>query len=257
MSIDTEEQQLMQRLSDLTYSCVYNYVPGFTKFLDGANLAFARSFMSGQRDCLCISYGGFPNAQRCIIGIFPEGIYRDEEIYDAFEITGIEILGSGYKKFSHRDVLGSILALGVKRETIGDIYVLENGFSAFVAVITSVGEYICTNLEYVSNDKVKTRSSKACKLPEIIRKYQAISGTVASLRLDCVLGMCLGISREKVKRIINEKCVSVNHRETTKCDDLIKENDLLSVRGYGRFEIFEVGDITKKGRNRIIVHKMI
>ncbi len=257
MNIGEAEQQLLQRLSDLTDACIYSYIPGFTKFLDGADLLLARNYVGSKDECMCVCYGGFPNAQRCVVGILPDGMFSGEEIYDAFEICGIKISGSGYKKFSHRDVLGSILALGVKRETVGDIYVLQDGFSAYVAVLSSVGDYICSNLDYVSSDKVKTEIVKSMELPEIQREYRVISGTVASFRLDCVLGLCLGQSREKVKRLIDGKCVSVNHRETIKCDDIVKENDLLSVRGHGRFEVFLTGDVTKKGRNRIVVHKMI
>ena len=69
--------------------------------------------------------------------------------------------------------------------------------------------------------------------------------------------MCLGLSREKVKRLVEGKCVSLNHKELFRIDDIVRENDLISVRGHGRFEVSMLGDVTKKGRYRVVVKKMI
>ena len=262
MNVNGEEFQLKQRLSDLVRNCTERYTSGFSKFLDGADLAFARDFVSSCCGCLCYCFGGFPNAQRCIVGVFPEDVYGagvvcEDDIISEFEIKGIFIEGSGYKKFSHRDILGSLLSLGIKRETVGDISVCEDGFSAYAAVTSSVAEYLCKSLGFIGNDKVRVSVIDACSLPEIKREYRIISGTVASFRLDCVISLCTGLSREKSKKLIDSGLVSINHREALKCDVLVSENDLLSVRGHGRFEVLEAGDLTRKGRSRIVVAKMI
>ena len=262
MNISDEEFQLKQRLCDLVRGSSERYTPGFTKFLDGADLTFAKNFVNSSPGCVAFCFGGFPNAQRCIVGVFPSEIYdvtvsSDDEFRSMFELAGIYIKGSGYRKFTHRDILGSLLALGIRRETVGDICVSEDGFSAYVAVVDSVAQFLCESLDFIGNDKVKVTSVDVCSLPEIKREYRMISGTVASFRLDCVVSLCTGLSREKSKKLVDSGFVSVNHRETDRCDTVISENDMLSVRGHGRFVVFETGDVTKKGRNRIVVGKLI
>lgn len=255
------ENLLFERLDDLIRSARDNYTPGFTKFLDSSELVKAKEYVSGfKNDIICVCFGGFENAERCVVGLFPKSVYEfsdKSELYKIFGLECLHICGSGYRELSHRDFLGSILSLGVKRETVGEILVSDDKFSAYAVFLQPVGSYVLSELESVANDKVKCITVSHSQLPEIRHDFVPISATVASLRLDCVLAEALKTSREKAKRLIDSKCVSVNHAETQKCDTALSCGDLLSVRGHGRFALSECGEVTKKGRIKIIIKKFV
>jgi len=265
MMIDSKNENLFfQRLSELAKRCTTRYCPEFTHFLDGRSLYQACEYLRTRwsDDVRVVSYGGFMDAERRIVGIFPKDIYPyenvcDEELYEFFDIGAVEIIGSGFSTFNHRDVMGSVLGLGIKRETMGDIYVAEDNMHAYICLNNVACRYLCDSLESVSRDRVKVKEIKPRLLPVPERRYSVISGTVASERLDCVVALATGLSREKSKQLISSGFVNVNHFEETKCDIQLLENDILSIRGYGRFKLAELGSLTRKGRNRVTVHKMI
>lgn len=251
----------IQRLSELSIRATERFCPEFTNFLDGRALRIAKEYLTAQNEnVLTLTYGGFDQSERQVVGVFPKDIYGYSdvsELEEMFEISGIVIKGSGFNRFSHRDVLGSLLGLGIKRETLGDIFVESDGKCAYVCLTKIAAEYVAGNLEFVAKDKVNVSVIKVTELPAIEKKFAVISGTVASERLDCILSLATNLSREKAKQLIVSGLVNVNHFEETRCDITLEEGDILSVRGYGRFKIAEFGGITKKGRNRIAVHKMI
>lgn len=253
----------LQRLTEIAGRCCERYAPEFTHFLDGRELRMAKEHLrSFKNDIIFVEYGGFENAERCKIGVFPKDVYGydgfvEEELYEMFEMSAVVICGSGFSSFSHRDVLGSVLALGIKRETLGDIFVEEDGKKAYICLDEVQAKYLCDSLEFVSRDKVKVSMADVKSLPVLQKKFSVISGTVASERLDCVISLVTNVSREKAKVMISSGLVNVNHFEETRCDVDLSEEDILSVRGYGRFVIKEFGSLTRKGRNRVVVHKMI
>ena len=94
-------------------------------------------------------------------------------------------------------------------------------------------------------------------LPKPERKFEEISDTVASLRLDVVAASILSISRDKAEKLLSSGAVSVNHVEVCEKSFGLSEGDLLSIRGSGRFLLYSAGTLTKKGRIRIVVRKFI
>lgn len=251
----------LQRLDELADRAAERYCSGFTGFLDGRNLKIAVEYLARYSDrIITVAYGGFGDAERKVVGVFPKDVYLNshtDELISEFDITAVQIDGSGFSSFSHRDCMGSVLALGIKRETMGDIYVPDDGKSAYICLTDVVAQFLVDNLEFVARDKVKVKIIPLSQLPEPVKKFVAISGTVASERLDCIIALATNLSREKAKQLISAGLVNVNHFEETRCDIELCEGDILSVRGYGRFVLMELGGLTRKGRNRVVVHKMI
>ena len=257
---DKQENLFYQRLCELCDRCRERYLPEFTHFLDGRELSMAKQFLSSQQEVRVVCFGGFWDAERCVVGVFPEVIYSgnsEEELYNLFDVCGVLIKGSGFSQFSHRDVLGSVLSLGIKRETMGDIYVDAENKCAYVCMDKVAADFVCGETLFVARDKVKCSLVNSTALPVPERKFSTISGTVASERLDCIICLATNLSREKAKTLINSGLVNVNHFPETRCDTALCDGDLLSVRGYGRFKIGELGDLTRKGRIRAVIHKMI
>lgn len=254
-----EYARLSAKVFDLAERSERTSAPQFTKFLREEERAFLISRLepSIYRECY-VFYGGFDGAERCVLGLFPDYLtaFAKENPKEYFPVSALEISLSGYRELTHRDFLGAMLSLGISRETVGDIYVSDDK-TAYAAVCDTVGEFLSQELASVGRDRVSCKIIGAEALPRLERKFEELTDTVASLRLDGVVSSILSLSRDKAQRLILSGAVSVNHAEVCdkSCD--VKEGDLLSIRGSGRFLLYSAGTLTKKGRIRITVRKFV
>ncbi len=187
--------------------------------------------------------GVFEEAERKVLIIGEE----DETNVDLY-LTIISITSN--EKLEHRQVLGSILGTGIKREVVGDIIIKEN--VANVVVLKDISRYIIQNLDKVGREKVKVKAISQDDILEVEKKYKEIKTTVASLRLDAVISACFGLSREVSSKLVEGEKVNLNYKLTTNPSKHIAEGDLISVRGYGRFEVAEKLGSTRKDRIRVV-----
>ena len=218
----------------------------------------------GNKDKICF-FGGYFAAQRKQIFLLPEYIVDSAENSDIFEmindelddsISALKISGSGFRALSHRDYLGSILALGIERDTLGDICILDSN-SAIVFCNVEVASFILYELSAIGNDKVKVEKISVDKNMESTQKYQGFTDTVASERLDCVVAALFNLSREKAQNLIKGGFVEHNYEIASKSDFKVEHGDIISARGYGKFIIRSVSEVTKKGRLRLFADKYI
>ena len=194
-------------------------------------------------------YGVFENSERQMLCVYKE--YFMPENND-FPIKLITFNFRQENKLSHRDFLGALMSLGIKRETIGDI-VIDNGI-AQIAVSDTVKELIVSEIRKIGNAGVKYNNN----FPGLLIKpenFKEISGTIASMRLDAVAGLALNLSRGKVSGIIKGIGIEVNSITKNECSCILNEGDVFSVRGYGKFKLSEISGTTKKGRIHITVLK--
>lgn len=77
------------------------------------------------------------------------------------------------------------------------------------------------------------------------------------MRLDCVLGLALNISRTKAVQVVKSKIVSVNYLEETSSDTVLKLDDIITIKGYGKYTIAEISEPTKKNRLHILIKKYL
>lgn len=193
-------------------------------------------------------FGGYENAERRMMGVFPEWEYEKK-----FPIELLEIKKKYNAELSHRDYLGSILSLGLERGKIGDILVCDDG--AYVFVCEDTADYICAGIEKIANCGVKIKKAdiKSVRLPE--KEYTFASAVAASERLDAILAASLNISRRESALLINAGKVEVNHKEAVSVSAAVKENDLISVRGHGRIILEKFGNTTGSGRIHVLFKK--
>ena len=189
--------------------------------------------------------GGFEEAERRIIII---GTDRDR-ISDFCEVIRVEAFNEC--SLLHRDVLGSILGLGIKREMIGDI--IENGKFCDIIIKNEMKEYILNNLTKIGREKVSTRTVPFSELASGNKRRIEKILSVASLRLDAVVSAGFGVSREKSAGLINLEKVLVNFLPCKNVSKSVCVGDLISVRGFGRIKILDILGETKKGRIRILI----
>lgn len=239
---DEDEKILFARLSDKVGSAVKTCRPTFSYFLDPYTAHKAADFFRS-RDIVTFAYGGYEDAERRIVGFFPEYCPVDKE---EFPLKAIEVSYNG--KFSrpltHREYLGSVMGLGINREMVGDICLKEEG--AVVFVCERVADYILTGLERVSRTAVKTKELKEYTLAPKTKKEKRL--TIASLRVDRLLSAAFNISGSKSSEAVKSGKVFINWKEENSPSKLLKEGDIITLRGSGRVKIDSVEGVTKKDR---------
>ena len=184
-------------------------------------------------------FGGFDGAERQMIAFIPE--YEEPH----FPIKALKLTSPMLKTLTHRDYLGSVLGLGIKREKCGDIIIGEE--ETYVILSEDILSYCLSNLSKIGRVGVKTQevTLSQIKLPE--REFREVSGTVSSLRLDSVTSLFCGKGRSKASELILGGLVFVNGICAVKNDLHLKDGDVISVRGKGKATL-SVGGTSKKDR---------
>lgn len=245
-----EERLLFAKVLDQAAFSYKRHTPAFTDFLDMAKSGKFLEKLRFLSDLQVIAFGGTEDCERRMLGFAPD--YMELEGKD-FPICALRI--TKHKKFgqtdlSHRDYLGSILGLGIDRGKVGDILVSEEQTICFVA--EEIADYILVNLEKVSRTPVQVEKTDLSEI-ETKKEIEVRRLTVASLRLDAVAGGVLHLSRGKVQALIDGEKANVNWNVTTNPSLLLKEGDMVSVRGFGRFRLLSIGGKSKKDRTGIEV----
>ena len=178
------------------------------------------------------------------------GLFFDEQV--DFPVEAILFSFRKTDKLTHRDFLGSLMSLGIERETVGDILV-EDG-RAVVFVKSEIKDYIVSQISKVGRVGVTLSDADKDSLPQG-RGVEEKEYTVSSMRLDNIVSAVSGLAREKAKNLILSGSVSVNHLPCQKISHSMKQGDKLTIRGKGKYEICGVIGETKKHRIRIsIIH---
>ena len=231
----------------------------YTDFLDMYQVSIAKTFMKKIEFSNYVLYGGFEDAERKILIVYPEN-YTIEMVEKNYAkiIKGIRItLPEEEKgKYSHRNYLGGIVKLGMKREKVGDILVSDEGADILVKEETaeSLKQELGT-LTRFQNAKIEIVELSELKKQEI--KLEELSIIVPSLRLDNFISDLARTSRSKAVEIINSERVFINGQNEMKASKQIKQGDIITIRGKGRFFIKEFSGNTRSGRTIVKVEKYV
>ena len=197
--------------------------------------------------------GGYPNAERRIAVFGSEELcgYPPELPLKCVKIAPKSERFAG--EMGHRDFLGSLMALGVKREVLGDIVIADG--CGYLMCIDTIASYIADNLEQVR------RTSVACEIidemPAAEVKIQTERVNVASERLDAVLSAVWHMSRSESARLIKAQRVFVSARLCENCGAQLKIDDTVSARGFGKFIYRGMEKETKKGRLFVVIDRLV
>ncbi len=239
------QQHFMRKLADL-----HKDKKIYTSFLDPRQLELAEAVLKKETGLSYIIYGGYPEAERNILYIFPA---EHQPALPA--LKAVQVNWSGDKSdLGHRDLLGAVLALGLQRDQVGDIVFTEEN-AAVIIVADDKAEYISSNLDQVGRLPVHCMVIDPGQLAPAKDDGKDVKGTVASLRVDAVLSLGFGISRARVVRLVKGGVVRVNWRPINSPSIQLTEGDQVSLKGRGRLIITSVGDETRKGRIHLKLKK--
>lgn len=255
---DAEDKLLVSKLLDkITERDTRNNIVA-TDFLNMHEKAILREVLKMENAQNYLFTGGFPEAEREVLILFPDKL---EEEYVKTQIgnfiTIIRITLPKYnEQYTHREYLGGIMKLGIKREKIGDIIVSKNGADVIVSV--DIADFLRQELANLTRFSKSIIEQKAItELNQAEMQVEEIAIIVPSYRVDAVVSEVLRISRSKTSDIIDEERVFLNGTICKKGSKAVKMGDKITVRGKGRFEIGEELGSTKKDNVRIKILKYV
>ncbi len=216
-----------------------------TSFLDPRGQYILNVIVGSFQDLEVTFYGGpFAERQRAIIA--PD--YFQPEVED-FEIILFEIdYPQKFVTLQHQHVLGTIMSLGIERDQLGDIVVDE---SIQFTLTKQLESYIILELNKIKGATVKLNAIPIKDMIQSKENWHSFETTVSGLRLDVVLKEMIRKSRSISKQLIEKKRVKVNHTIIDSADFQLDKGDLLSIQGYGRAMVVDIGGKTKKDKTRI------
>ena len=248
-----DERVLLAHILDKCEQSRNRNIPSATDFLSPAEQRSAQDLLHAAAiHDGCAFCGGFERAERRMLLFLPDW-QEEADASDAMAFLRAAWHESEHP--THRDLLGSLMALGVERETLGDILVSEG--SADLIVSAGVAQYLLDNWTGAGRTALRLTAigADALRVPE--QKVKEIRDTVATLRLDAVTAAGFSMSRGKAAELIAAGRVQKNYREVTKGDASVAQGDVISARGLGKFEVAEVGGLSKKGRTGILLRRYL
>ncbi|WP_202077022.1 RNA-binding protein [Caldalkalibacillus salinus] len=239
-----EEHAFVEKVADWADIVQERYQRRLTNFLDPREQFIVQSVVGRLADINVSFFGGYEQSERKRALIYPE---YDEVSPEDFQVTLLSIEQD--VNVSHRDVLGSLLGIGLKREKFGDILIADSHKQLLVA--GDIADYVLGHFHQVSRYHVTLQTHHLDELVPPSDPWQSFDRTVSSLRLDVILSELLPLSRSKVTTLIKGKKVKVNWRLVEQAGMVLQKGDILSVKGFGRFLFSSIQGQTKKGNIRV------
>lgn len=184
------------------------------------------------------------NSERRIISVDEE-----EDIIQVYRIN------NNTSNIEHRDVLGTLISLGISRNKIGDIVVGDDVIE--FAAMSECYNDIIYGLKNIKNTPVSAELKKVPIINYDEEKLEIKTGSLSSLRLDSFIALALNLSRNKAQNLVRSGRVKINHEISDAVDSRIETNDEISVSRVGRFGVLEIGGKSRKGRTFIKYFKRV
>lgn len=247
-----EDEVLLARVYERITQGSLRNVPASTCFLSKREQMLAQELLRGEDFRF---FGGTETAEREVCCYLPEYLDEDWLFSEDGPIAAVRAGFFEEDKLTHRDFLGSLMGCGIKRETVGDIFVSE-GACDFL-VLREILPYVLQNLVSAGRTKLHVAEIALCDLHVPEQAVKTVRDTVSSLRLDGVVSSGFSISRGKAAEYIAAGKCELNYLPCQKGDKGVCEGDKISVRGLGKIQLKTVGGNTKKGRISIEIIRFL
>lgn len=240
------ERAFVEQVLDWVQQVEQNYVLKLTDFLDPREQQIVRQLVGKQ--LVIYDDGGFEGAERRRMILAPDYYVLEPDDFE-IEIRQIDY-PTKFVELTHRQVTGTLLNAGMKRQKFGDI-VLADGVAQF-ATTREASAFIEMNVDRVGKAKVRiSKVSEEDVLTVPKTEWTDEFGIVSSLRFDAVVSEVLGISRQKAQALVKHGDCKVNHKVIEDSSFILEPDDLLSVRGYGRVKLMAILGSTKREKIKI------
>ncbi len=242
-----QEVQFQKRMEELANTAYRRDIPVFTNFLERNELHILHSIREFPPGIRVETSGGYEFAERQMAVFLPDAPFLHYE-YPFVSVVIAPLSPKFSEPLTHRDYMGAVLNLGIDRAQTGD-FVLRQG-DCVLFCTPQIGEFLTENCVRIRHTPV---SAALCPINdlEIRPRFREQKGSVSSLRLDCILAFAFHSARGAMLPSIQNGEVFVNSRLVQSNSYLLKEQDVVSVRGHGKFIFDGVLSDTKKGRHMV------
>lgn len=252
--MNDEEIFLQKRFAELankSYKCNQYF---FTDFLSLEDAALLRRTMEEERFYDFSMFGGADGCMREMARFGNVDSIGYELSYPILTIKVKPLLQKFADALTHRDFLGALMNLGIKREKIGDIIIRNN--EGYIFVVDAIADYIVENLTKIKHTNVSVEVIDGAKI-DISYETKESEVLVPSLRIDAIIAKKCNMSRNKVVEIMREKKVFLGGRVMENNSYMVKEGDVITVRGYGKMIFKHISGETKKGKIYVTIEEYI
>lgn len=246
----TEEKLILSKILDKINFCETRNQIQVTDFLDLAQQQLITKFLKSQKQENYLLFGGFEEAERKVAIFYPiklENLIIENKIdfNEWIKVLRIILPNENKGKYEHKNYLGALMKLGIKREKLGDIIVQDDG--ADILISKDILKFLQNNLTQLTRfQKAEITEINLKNLRKADIKKRTIIITLSSMRLDNIVAELAKCSRSKAVELIIQERIFVNFELVTKQTKEIKIGDRITIRGKGRFEIKELIGTTKK-----------
>lgn len=235
----TEKQKRFMELADRSNT------KGYAIYSDFLGLAEISEFSAMRFSVPTALWGGYEDAERCVVCFGDREYFNDNSDYPIKCICIKPVNQKFADNLTHRDFLGSLMGLGIRREVLGDIIISEN--CGYLFCLDTITEYIVENLQQVRHTTVECTVTD--RIPEnALPQPENSEIIVSSERLDVIVATIYKMSRSQVLPLFHTEKVFVNGAVKTSPSTTVNVGDKISVRGFGRFIYNGVLRHTKKDR---------
>ncbi|MBR0139076.1 MAG: RNA-binding protein [Firmicutes bacterium] len=249
-----DDRLLLAQLEDKIAECS-NGIFAHTAFLDSRQCALAASHCRSLGS-FPLLWGGYDDAERRTAMFLPDYMSEEEAKSDEGPLALLRVsVPKGSPALTHRDYLGSLMSLGIKREVAGDIIVREGGCD--IIILKEMGSYLLQEYSRAGRASLSPGLAPLSSLVLSEQRTEEITDSVASVRLDAVCASAFRLSRGKAQEAVHKGLVSVNGLQCLKPDYQPAEGDRIVLRGKGKAVLSSVGGTSRKGRLYIVIKKYI
>lgn len=249
---EPEDRLLLARVWDKCEQTRRKNIPGVTIFLSPREQRLAQDMLhaAGVRSGYAFD-GGFEAAERKILIFLPD--WMPEAAGD--ELVFLRAAFHGDDGLSHRDILGSLMGLGIARERVGDILVSPH--SADIVASPPLRDFFLREWNQAGRVKLSVMEIARGALCVPQAQVKVIRDTVSSLRLDAVAASAFSMSRGRASELIAAGKISLDHVPCLKGGKPVEEGAVITARGLGKAKLTQVGGLSRKGRIGITVERFI
>ncbi len=248
---EPEDRLLLAKIWDKHSQMERRCVPASTGFLSPREQHLAEAMLRTAGICSGYAFdGGYGEAERKVLSFLPDWAE------DGGELVFLRAAFHGADSvLTHRDLLGSLMGLGVVRERVGDILVSPH--SADIVASPALREFFLR--EWTSAGRVKLTVAEIAREELLVPEahVKAVRDTLPSLRLDAAVAAAFSLSRGRAAELIEAGRVNLDHMPCLKPDRPVAEGSVLTARGLGKAKLAEVGGLTKKGRIGVTFQRYI
>lgn len=248
----TEGEKIAVKLADLAEQALRSQKFRLSGFLDPYGQDIAETVAANFPGLRVDFFGGYQGAER------QRALLSDASFggKPSYEIALVKAEWNGqFTRLSHRDVLGSLMGLGIERDRIGDI--IATGDFAKIIADKNMADYLLEHLTQIGSAAVTCQMDDLASVAPREERCKEIKATVASLRADSIAAAGFGSSRSKAAADIAADKLKLNWQPVKNASQMVKEGDILSMRGRGRLEVAEVRGQTKKGRTAVLLKRYL